>query len=102
MAAVFDMQSLAHPPIPVGLVEAEKDVWLAPRFHIEAVRRACASCLLVADMKLAGHGALLSPFPADLSDAEKRLLDDPPGFDRATLPEVHRAISNFFLEKLLP
>lgn len=102
MAAPFDMQSLAHPPIPTGLVEAEKDLWLAPRFHIEAVRRACASCVLVANMKLAGHGALLSPFPPGLSKAEKRLLDDPPGFDRATLPAVHQAISNFFVKNLLP
>ena len=102
MAAVFDMQSLSSPPIPVGLVESEKDAWLAPRFHIEAVERACPSCKLIADMKQAGHGALLSPFPPDLDDTEKRLLDDPPGFDRASLPAVHRAITDFFLQNLLP
>ncbi|RYY54873.1 MAG: dienelactone hydrolase, partial [Comamonadaceae bacterium] len=61
MAAPVDMASLATPRIPLGLVRAGKDAWLAPQWHIDAVREACKSCVLVADMPTAGHGSILSP-----------------------------------------
>ena len=68
-AADFDMASLAAPPVPLGLVSAAQDKWLAPRFHSEAVLAACKSCERVADLANGGHGALLSPFPPKLSEA---------------------------------
>lgn len=102
MAAPIDMATLAHPRVPLGLVRAGRDAWLAPRWHIDAVRAACLSCVLLADMPEAGHGSVLSPFPPDLAPREARLLDDPPGFDRRSLDGVYAAIVRFFLDNLRP
>jgi predicted dienelactone hydrolase len=101
-ASDFEMASLAAPPVPLGLVTARQDKWLRPRFHSDAVLRACASCERLADLPTAGHGALLSPFPPELSGLVGDLLNDPPGFDRAELPAVDQKIAAFFRKHLLP
>jgi predicted dienelactone hydrolase len=102
MAATIDMGSIATPRIPLGLVRAGQDEWLAPPWHIDAVRAACAACVLIADMPTAGHGSILSPQPPDLPPAAARLLDDPPGFDRSSLVAVYGAIARFFVQNLAP
>ena len=102
MAAPIDMASLAQPGIPVGLVRAGRDAWLAPRWHIDAVRDACARCTLLADMPDGGHGSILSPQPTGLPARAARLLNDPPGFDRAAVPLANAAITRFFVQNLLP
>lgn len=96
LAADFDMKSLAVPRVPLALVLAEKDRWLAPRFHGGAVRDACQSCEVIADMPDAGHGAMLSPLPPGIDGIAGTLLNDPPGFDRSRMPEVDRRIAAFF------
>lgn len=102
MAAPIDMASIAQPRAPLGLVRAEKDAWLAPRFHIDAVHAACdPRCPVIADMALGGHGSTLSPAPPGLPSAAARLLNDPPGFDRASLPGVFARIVGFFQQHLL-
>jgi len=101
-AADFDMASLASPPVPLGLVTAGQDKWLVPRFHGEAVLQACRTCERVADIPDGGHGALLSPLPPNLTGLIGDLLNDPPGFNRAALPEVDRKIAAFFVKYLLP
>lgn len=102
MASPIDMASLAPPRVPLALVRAARDAWLAPRFHIDAVRAACEpQCTLLADLAEGGHGAPLSPQPVGLPSRAARLLDDPPGFDRArALPTVYDAIVNFYLTRL--
>jgi len=101
MAAPFDMASLATPRVPLGLVRAGQDAWLAPRWHSDAVRAACAErCTLLADMAQGGHGSILSPAVPGLSGALGRLLNDPPGFDRASLPAVYQGIAGFFAQQL--
>ena len=40
MAAPIDLATMARPRTAVGLIKAEQDRWLAPRFHIDAVRAA--------------------------------------------------------------
>ncbi|GAB3470746.1 alpha/beta hydrolase family protein [Polaromonas eurypsychrophila] len=104
LAADFDMDSLAAPPVPLGLVTARQDKWLLPRFHSDRVLQACKACELVADLPNGGHGALLSPPPpADvLSPLAQDLLLDPPGFDRSALPAVDRQITAFMRKHLLP
>jgi len=102
MATPIDMATLARPRAAVGLVEAEQDRWLPPRFHIDAVRAACASCEVLADMKDAGHGSLFSPWPSSLARRLTPLLVDPPGFERAELPAVYRAIAAFLAHDLVP
>lgn len=99
-AADFEMASLAAPRVPLGLVEAERDAWLAPRFHVERVLAACPPCERIAVLPTAGHGALLSPLPPGLTGLEGALLNDPPGFDRSVLPEVDRRITAFFVRHL--
>ncbi len=101
-AADFDMDSLAAPRVPLGIVNAGRDIWLQPRLHAEAVLKACKSCTLVADLPTAGHGALLSPLPPGLTGTVGALLNDPPGFDRNLLPDVDRKIVEFFRKHLLP
>ncbi|CAN5505965.1 dienelactone hydrolase [soil metagenome] len=103
-AVDFDMQSLATPRVPLGLVRAGQDKWLAPAFHIGAVLRSCTGCTLVADVPGAGHGSFMSPQPlaANMSANAARLLTDPPGFDRAEVPRVHAQIVAFFLKQLAP
>jgi predicted dienelactone hydrolase len=100
-ATLFDMNTLAHPRMPLGLVRAGRDVWLPPPWHIDAVRAACKDCTLIADMPDAGHGSILAPFPPGvLPDWMARLMDDPPGFDRGALPGVYAGIARFFSDHL--
>lgn len=99
-AADFDMGSMAAPKVPVGLVTAGKDAWLAPRFHAERVLAACKPCERVADLPTAGHGALLSPLPPGLTGLVGELLNDPEGFDRSSLPDVDKRITRFFVDHL--
>ena len=102
MAAPIDLTSLSHPRVPLGLVRAGRDAWLAPQWHVDAVRAACGACVLVANMPEAGHGSVLSPQPIGLSPRAATLLNDPPGFDRASLAGVYRAITDFFVKNLGP
>jgi predicted dienelactone hydrolase len=103
-AADFDAASLARPRVPLGLVTAGQDKWLAPRFNSAVVLKVCATCEHVADLPSGGHGALLSPAPpaSVLGAIAQDLLADPPGFDRGQLPEVDRKIVAFFSAHLLP
>ncbi len=103
-AADFDMASLARPRVPLGIVQAGQDRWLAPRFHSNVVLRACETCELVADLPAAGHGSLLSPQPRmdTLPEAARRLLEDPPGFDRAQVPPAQARIVAFMRKHLVP
>lgn len=103
-SADFDMASLANPRVPLGLVTAQQDRWLVPRFHSDRVLAACLPrCELIAAMPSGGHGALLSPPPPGLTGLIGDMLDDAPGFDRAeVLPDVNRKTTAFFRAHLLP
>jgi predicted dienelactone hydrolase len=100
-AADFDMASLAAPRVPLGLITAQLDRWLVPRFHSDRVLQACTPCEHIADLPTAGHGALLSPLPPGFTGLLGEMLNDPPGFDRSVLPEVDRKITAFFSQHLL-
>lgn len=103
-AADFDMASLAAPRVPLGLITAQQDRWLVPRFHSDRVLEACRPrCEHIADLPTGGHGALLSPPPPGLGGLVGEMLNDPPGFDRpATTAEVDRKTTAFFMRHLLP
>ncbi len=101
LAADFDPATLASPRVPLGLITARKDVWLVPRFHGEAVAKACAGCERLADIAEGGHGALLSPHP-QREGRIAELVGDPPSFDRATeVPAVIARVVDFFKRRLL-
>jgi predicted dienelactone hydrolase len=99
-AADFDMASLAKPRVPLAIITAKHDLWLAPRFHGDQVLKACGTCVHLADID-GGHGALLSPPPPGLTGIVAELLNDPPGFDRGKMAEVDRKIVGFFREQLV-
>lgn len=102
-AVDFDPASLSNPPVPLGIVQSQKDLWLLPQFHSGPVLAACKTCELVADLPNGGHGALLSPLPVDLPAWLERLLKDPPGFDRtAEMPPLFAKTRQFFDKHLLP
>ncbi len=101
-AADFDPATLAVPRVPLGLVTAQQDRWLAPRFHAEAVLRACKPCVRIADLPTGGHGAMLSPLPPGFTGLLGEMLNDPPGFDRAVLPAIDRQIAAFFMQHVPP
>jgi predicted dienelactone hydrolase len=103
-AADFETASLARPRVPLALVTAGRDKWLAPQFHSGPVLQGCKSCEHIADLPTAGHGALLSPLPPldKLGPIAADLMGDPPGFDRSQLPQVDRKIVAFLRAHLLP
>ncbi len=100
MAAPLDMASLAQPRVAVAVVQAQLDPWLAPRFHSQAVLAACPSCTEIPNLPQASHGTLFSPWPQELAQSFTSMLVDPPGFDRAGLPELYRTMGAFFKAKL--
>ncbi len=100
-AAVFDMASLAAPRVPLGLVTAQQDRWLVPRFHSDRVLQACRPCEHIADVADGGHGAYLAPLPPGLSGILGDMLNDPPGFDRAQMVGIDRKVAAFFTRQLL-
>ena len=100
-AVDFDLNTLAKPAVPLGIVQAGKDAWLAPRYHSGPLLKACTGCELVADLPTAGHGSLMSPQPLMLTGTVAQLLRDPPGFDRALVPQAHERIVAFFRKHLL-
>lgn len=95
------MASLAAPRVRLGFVTAQHDNWLVPRFYSDLVLPICATCERLANISSGGHGALLSPLPPGLTGLIGDLLNDPPEFDCATLPEVDRRITEFFRKHLL-
>jgi predicted dienelactone hydrolase len=98
----FDMASLATPRIPLALITAGRDIWLTPKFHSDRVLTACKTCVHLAHLPTAGHGALLSPLPPGLlSGLAAELINDPEGFDRALMPAIDAKITAFFLEQLV-
>ncbi len=102
LAADFDAPTLASPRVPLALVTAQQDRWLPPRWHSDLVLAACLPrCEHLADLPTGGHGAMLSPLPPGLDGVVGDLLNDPPAFDRALLPEVDRKVTGFFLRHLL-
>ena len=107
MAAPIDMESIRHPEPPaapaLGLIEARRDEWLVPRFHIDRVREACGSrCEILGDLADGGHSAVLSPWSNEIAAQEDPFLMDPPGFQRATeVPALYARIVDFFQRHLL-
>lgn len=102
-AADFVPESLAQPKVKLGLIIAAKDVNQIPRFHVDAVLKACApNCEVVMNLPNAGHGAMLSPLPPlEQGSIGSYLLGDPPSFDRAhVIPELNARIADFFLRYL--
>ena len=95
-AANFDMATLATPRVPLALATAEGDIWLHPRFHSSRVLAVCGRCEQWSAPPAAGHGAYLSPLPTGFTGLEAKLLNDPPGYDRAAATALDLRTVDFF------
>ena len=104
VAAVFSAASLARITIPLGVVSAQRDQWLPPRFHAEHVLAHCPTCIRLMDIPGAGHMDLLWPWPATLAAVVAAVQAHggapEPGFDPALRDEAQRRIASFMREKL--
>lgn len=102
-AVDFDPATLRVPSVPLGLIQAQGDIWLRPQFHSGPLIAACTTCELLADLKIGGHGALLSPLPSQVPASIARLIADPPGFERAqTVARINTVSISFFNQHLQP
>jgi predicted dienelactone hydrolase len=99
MVTPFDLASLAQPRVPLAILPAGHDAWLIPRFHAEPLVATCKTCSVM-PLPTAGHGSLLSPWPADLARSITPMLLDPPGFDRQLVAEAYARIAAFFSQHL--
>lgn len=97
VAADYDMSTLAHPRIPVGLITARKDRWLVPQFHSDAVLQVCKTCEHLLDLPQGGHGALMSPLYPHATGLLGKLINDPPTYDRAAgTAAINAKLLDFF------
>jgi pimeloyl-ACP methyl ester carboxylesterase len=94
-AADFDEQSLRALQIPLGLVSTGQDAWLKPEFHSSKVLRACKNCSALLHWPLAGHGALLSPYPINEPEKVHTLLASDSNFDRKVLATGDQTITDY-------
>lgn len=99
VAAPVEPDSLASLPVDVGLVVADADEILIPRWHALGLLPACARCTVLATLPGGAHDSVLSPWPASVAQAVG-LSRSGSTYDRAGLPAVHRTIAAFFADRL--
>jgi predicted dienelactone hydrolase len=106
LAAIFSPESLARIRIPVGVVSAQRDEVLTPRFHSAHVLAHCPTCTLLADLPGAGHFDLLWPWPErvarNVAAGQVRGGLPVPGFDPRHRDDAHARIAAFHRQHLLP
>lgn len=105
VSAIFSAESLARIRVPVGIVSAQSDEVLVPRFHSDHLLRHCTSCTQLADLP-GGHFDVLWPWPDELAReaAAKQVRGGlpTPGFDPALREAAHARIAEFHRQNLLP
>ncbi len=106
LAVIFSAESLARIRIPVGVVSAQRDEVLVPRFHSAQVLAHCSTCTLLADLPGAGHFDVLWPWPEsvarEVGAKQVRGGLPVPGFDRRHREDAHARIVAFHRQHLLP
>jgi predicted dienelactone hydrolase len=102
VAAIFSPESLARVRIPVGLVAAQADEMLVPRFHSGHVQRHCARCTVLADLPGASHFDVMQPWPAEASEIVARQTPrgtaTQPAFDARLRAEAYARVVQFHLQ----
>lgn len=104
VAAPFTAESLARIRVPVGVVSAQRDTMLLPRFHSDHVLAHCRSCQPLATLTGGGHFDVLAPWPDSVAQAVGRQHArggfTEPGFDPAERSAAFAAIAAFFVQQL--
>lgn len=105
VSAIFSAESLARIRVPVGIVSAQRDEVLVPRFHSDHVLRHCGACTRLADLP-GGHFDVLWPWPASVARGvaaqQVRGGLPTPGFDPALRSDAHARIAAFHRQHLPP
>ena len=100
VGALFDPASLAAITVPVTLYQAERDTWLAPRFHSGWVASLVPGARLQR-VAQAGHFAFMDTPGMAIATEDGDIRTDPPGFDRAAfLAQLASAVPAFFDQAL--
>jgi predicted dienelactone hydrolase len=106
LAVIFSSDSLKRINIPIGIVGAQRDEVLVPRFHSKHILKHCKTCSLLADLPGAGHFDLLWPWPETVArataDAQVRGGDPVPGFNPALREAAQAKLVAFHVQHLLP
>jgi predicted dienelactone hydrolase len=106
LAVIFSSESLKRISIPIGIVGAQRDEVLVPRFHSEHILKHCKTCTLLADLPGAGHFDVLWPWPETIAraaaDAQVRGGDPVPGFNPALREAAQAKLVAFHVQHLLP
>jgi hypothetical protein len=102
VAAVIDSASLRNLQAATGLISADQDQVLAPRWHVLTVEATCPSCTALGTVKGGGHLSILSPLPDELVRGLGVWAKDPAGFDRSSLTAIYQRIAGFFAGPLSP
>jgi len=106
VAAIFSAESLARIRIPVGLVSAQNDEVLLPRFHSDHVLKHCTTCKHLADLPNAGHFDVLWPWPPsvarEVAATQVRGGLPHPAFDPRDREAAHQRIADFHRHNLGP
>ena len=103
VGAIFTPASLATIRMPVGVVEAEADLILAPRFHSGYVLAACGTCRRLDSVAGGGHFDTLSPWPDSVAEAAATApgAQRNPAIDDARRQQSYDRIAAFFTDQLL-
>lgn len=104
LAAIFSPESLARIRVPVGVVSAQRDEVLVPRFHSAHLLANCKRCTLLADLPGAGHFDVLWPWPdsvaREVAALQVRGGMPVPGFDARQREAAHAKIASFHRQHL--
>lgn len=106
LASIFSAESLARIRVPVGVVGAQRDEVLVPRFHSAYLLANCKACTLLADLPGAGHFDVLWPWPEsvarEVAALQVRGGAPVPGFDGRLREAAHAKIVAFHRQHLNP
>ena len=106
LSSIFTAESLARIRVPVGVVSAQRDEVLVPRFHSGHLLAHCKACTLLADLPGAGHFDVLWPWPEtvarEVAAQQVRGGAPVPGFDGRLRDAAHAKIVAFHRQHLQP
>jgi predicted dienelactone hydrolase len=106
LANIFSAESLARIRVPVGVVTAQRDEVLVPRFHSGYLLAHCTACTRLADLPGAGHFDVLWPWPEpvarEVAAMQVRGGAPVPGFDGRLREAAHAKIVAFHRQHLRP
>lgn len=104
VASIFSAESLARVRVPVGLIAAQANEWLVPRFHSGHAARHCRACTVLANLPGATHFDVMQPWPAaaaaEVARTQLRGAAANPAFDGRLREEAYARVVQFHRQNL--